>query len=591
MLMANQHDTYNQAGPLRWIASHVFRYKVYSLLFLICAILAQVFAGFIPVVIGWVFTEAQMSNPAPAVIVQSIGIAALMIMMKFAADMATNFAIEIIAQRVKRDARDELYQNLLAKQQSFHNRQQVGDLMARAINDARLIDYMLSPGVAFAFTALMALLIPILFISFFRIDLLLAPLIFLLLFGLTIRSYIRKLLPVTVDLRQQFSQLNAGITETIAGINVVKWSAQEQSEVAKFIQNANRYCTTLIRRGRAQALYLPTLCLGVAMAIGAIHALYLMANHQITLGNAITYLGWLGLFHFPTTISESSILVIQEGYVGATRMLNLIKEEMATLDDQAGQARVMQGRVIFENVCFAYDQKPTLQNISFQAEAGQTIAIVGPTGSGKTTLTKLINRTYTPCSGKITIDGLDVQAWSLKALRSQIGKVEQDVFLFSKSIAANIAFGSDKAVNAAMLETVARQAQAHAFIQELPDGYETVLSEGGATLSGGQRQRLVIARALMTDPKILILDDATSAVDSDTEEKIQRAIQTVMQGRTTFLITHRLSQIRQADKILVMVHGTVIDQGTHEELIGRCGFYRRIYSRTEEKLDEQMADS
>jgi ATP-binding cassette subfamily B protein len=220
-----------------------------------------------------------------------------------------------------------------------------------------------------------------------------------------------------------------------------------------------------------------------------------------------------------------------------------------------------------------------LKAISFTARPGETIAVVGQTGAGKSTLTKLVNRTYDVIDGQVRIDGVAVSNWSLQSLRSQISTIEQDIFLFSRTIAENISFGAADNPTRAQIEQAAREAQAHDFIMALPEGYDTVIGERGVTLSGGQRQRIAIARAFMTNPRILILDDSTSAIDSATEDQIQRAMRRILQGRTTLLITHRLSQIRWADRILVLRRGELIDQGTHDELIQRSDAYRHIFAR------------
>src|SRR5579884_3796757 len=215
----------------------------------------------------------------------------------------------------------------------------------------------------------------------------------------------------------------------------------------------------------------------------------------------------------------------------------------------------MVGEIVFENVTFSYGEMSVLKNVSFRAAPGQTIAIVGQTGAGKSTLTKLVNRIYDVDGGRILVDGVDVRDWSLDALRSQVSTIEQDIFLFSRSVAENIAFGLGQKATRDAIEAAARDAQAHGFIEGFKDGYDTEIGERGVTLSGGQRQRLAIARALLTDPRILVLDDSTSAIDSATEDEIQKAIQRLQEGRTTFLITHRLSQIRWADRILVLRRG------------------------------------
>jgi ATP-binding cassette subfamily B protein len=238
----------------------------------------------------------------------------------------------------------------------------------------------------------------------------------------------------------------------------------------------------------------------------------------------------------------------------------------------------VRGEVKFENVSFGYNGAMVLKGVSFTAQPGETIAIVGQTGSGKTTLTRLINRIFDVSEGRVLVDGVDVRDWSLESLRSQISAIEQDPFLFSRTIRENIAFGQPDATPE-LIEEAAEAAQARQFVDEFKDSYETEIGERGVTLSGGQRQRIAIARAFLTDPRILILDDSTSAIDSATEDQIQRAMRRISSERTTFLITHRLSQIRWADRILVLRRGELVDQGTHEELLERSPDYCRIFAR------------
>jgi len=286
---------------------------------------------------------------------------------------------------------------------------------------------------------------------------------------------------------------------------------------------------------------------------------------------------------FPAFISIFTFSLVQLGIAGAKRILELMAEKTELDENKAGFAATLKGEIVFDNVTFRLgddsDGPPVLRNVSFRAAPGETIAIVGQTGSGKTTLTKLVNRTYDVDEGRILIDGVDVRDWNLDSLRSQISHIEQDIFLFSRPVDENIAFGLGQNSNPAAIEAAAKAAQAHDFITGFANGYKTVIGERGVTLSGGQRQRLAIARALLTDPRILILDDSTSAVDSATEDQIQRAIKRVLEGRTTLLITHRLSQIRRADKILVLYNSEIIDQGSHKELMKRCDLYRRIFAR------------
>ncbi len=294
-------------------------------------------------------------------------------------------------------------------------------------------------------------------------------------------------------------------------------------------------------------------------------------------------MGLMGVLRFPAFISIFTFSLVQLGLSGAERILELMDEETELDENKIGHAAAMRGEIQFENVTFRMGAPagamPILSKVSFRAQPGEVIAVVGQTGSGKSMLTKLVNRIYDVDEGRILIDGIDVRDWQMESLRSQISSIEQEVFLFSRTIGQNIAFGVSQRVDQETIEEAARAAQAHEFIQGFRDGYETEIGERGVTLSGGQRQRIAIARALLTDPRILILDDSTSAIDSATEDKIQRAIDKVMEGRTTLLITHRLAQIRRADRILVLQNGEIADQGSHEELMARCALYQRIFAR------------
>jgi ATP-binding cassette subfamily B protein len=570
---------YNRSGPVRWIISHLMRYPLFPLATILAATLNNGFYSYIQIFVGRAFdliaTPGWSTDQLLALGLSVMGSACG----QGLTGLARNYSIEFLAQRVERDARDELYGSLLGKSQTFHGRQRIGDIMARATNDVRALNLMFSPGLMLIIDSLMALIVPIALIGRLDWRLLLVPSIFSILLAVTVADYNRRLKPVSMAQREQFGKMNAGLAEAIAGIEIVKANVQERYEWQKFTHNARLFRDYFVQQGEIQARYLPMLMFILAWAGGFLHVMLLWRTGNLSLGQAVTFMGLLNALRFPTFISIFSFNLVQLGVASAERILELINTETELDENEAGIARPIRGEVIFENVNFGYDgHKPVLKNISFTARPGETIAIVGETGSGKTTLTQLINRIFDADSGRVLVDGVDARDWSLESLRSQISTIEQDVFLFSRTLAENIAFGCADASQEA-IEQAAREAQAHEFVTNFSDGYDTEVGERGVTLSGGQRQRIAIARAFLTDPRILILDDSTSAIDSATEDQIQRAMRRISRQRTTFLITHRLSQIRWADRILVLRRGELVDQGTHEELLERSSDYQRIFAR------------
>jgi ATP-binding cassette subfamily B protein len=578
--VADAH-TYDNRSPLRWIMSHVLRYPWLPLAALFGGTVSNLLYSLGPVLVGQGFDLIT----TPGVTAEEIGTLALYILAAFLGvglfGLVSSYAFETLAQRVERDARQELYISLLSKSQTFHNRQRVGDIMARATNDVNQCNLMINPGTGLIFDAAMSIVSVVLFVALLRVELLLVPLLFLLVFYFALRRYMGELAPVAVALRGQFGKMNAGLTEAVAGIEVVKAYAQEIRERTRFMGDARAYRDLFVRQGRIQGRYLPLLLFGIAYGLAFGHALLLYRQGMLSLGDVVGFMGLMNVLRFPTFISIFSFALVQLGFAGAERILETLNTETELDENVGGVSRAVQGELVFENVSFGYGNEPVLKNISFRANPGETIAIVGQTGSGKTTLTQLVNRTYDVSSGCILVDGVDVREWSMQSLRSQISTIEQDIFLFSRTIAENIGFGASGQATRAQVEQAAHEAQAHDFIMQFPQGYDTMVGERGVTLSGGQRQRVAIARAFLTDPRILILDDSTSAIDSATEDQIQRAMRRILQGRTTLLITHRISQIRWADRILVLRQGELVAQGTHDELMAQSDAYRRIFARYE----------
>jgi ATP-binding cassette subfamily B protein len=569
---------YNRSGPVAWIVSHALRYPLLPLGMALVTVLNNFVFSYIQILIGRAFDLITSTSWSAATL---LGLALSVVgaaIVQGLSGLARNYSVEFLAQRIERDARDELYVSLLGKSQTFHGRQRIGDIMARATNDVRMLNFMFSPGLMLIMDSVMAVVVTVIFVARLNLQLLLVPLVFLALLAITLTDYNRRLNPVSIAMREQFGTMNAGLAEAIAGIEVVKGNVRERYEWDKFTQNARLYRDYFVKQGQIQARYLPALMFSLAWAAGFLHALLVWRAGAISLGEAVAFIGLLGTLRFPTFISIFTFNLVQLGVASAKRILELINTETELDENEAGIARPIRGEVVFDGVSFSYDGKPVLKNVSFTTRPGETVAIVGQTGSGKTTLTRLINRIFDADGGRVLVDDVDVRDWSLESLRSQISTIEQDVFLFSRTLAENIAFGCADA-GQADIERAAGEAQAHEFIAGFADGYQTEVGERGVTLSGGQRQRIAIARAFLTDPRILILDDSTSAIDSATEDQIQRAMRRISRQRTTFLITHRLSQIRWADRILVLRRGELVDQGTHEELMERSLDYRKIFAR------------
>lgn len=579
----------DRSSPVRWIGWHLTRYKLLLTAAVGGMITQNIMGSLIPILVGAAFT-AVLDTPPDGDRLALIAAAVLgIVIVRGLIDLGAALATENLAQRFTRDARDEIYVSLLGKSQTFHNRQQVGDLMARTANDVRQLGMMVNPGVALIVDSFTALIVPIVTIGLLDPKLLPPPVIFTICFLISLRFYMRRLTPASMAMRANFGKLNSGLAEAVTGIEVVKSTAQEEQEDAKFEVNASAFRDAFVQQGMEQARYLPPLLLGATIASSLLLGVYYYSQDALSIGQLVTYLGLVSLLRFPTFISIFTFSLVQIGLVSSKRILDILNDESDLDSNLAGYEGKMTGDVRFENVTFSYGGEPVLKNVSFHAAAGETVAIVGETGSGKSTLTKLINRIYDVDSGQVLVDGIDVREWNLDSLRSQISSIEQDIVLFSRPVVENIGFSMGQDVDLATIEAAARDAQADGFIRELPNGYETVIGERGVTLSGGQRQRIAIARALITDPAILIVDDSTSAIDSQTEDEIQRAIRRVLEGRTTLLITHRLSQIRWADKVVVLRKGEVVDVGTHDELLERCGLYRRIFARYDVALEGEKA--
>jgi ATP-binding cassette subfamily B protein len=574
----------DRRSPARWLLSHALRYKIYILGVIIGAFGNGIGAGLVAIYIGRGFEVMTTSGD-----LRQLGLVAVSLivsqLVRGVLMLGRNFSSEIIGQRVERDTRDELYLSLVGKSMSFHDNQVTGDLMARATNDVREINLMFNPGLNLVVGSIFFMIAPFILVPSIAPQLLITPTIYVLVYGFLLRRYLLDLRPATEAVRREFGQLNATLAEAVDGIETVKGAAQEDKEIGRFDQVLASWRAAFVWQGDVEAKFFPLLLLGLLYAAGLFQSLVLYQQGVIDIGGVVAFNSMLIMFQFPTFAAQFAYSFVSAGLSSAQRVLEVINTETELDQNVGGFSGSMDGSIRFENVSFSYNgtgwgTSASLDHVNFEVKPGRTVAIVGQTGSGKSTIIKLLNRTYDATEGQVVVGQHDVRDWNLEALRRQVSIIEQDVYLFSRTIAENIAFGCPEATQAE-IEEAAKAAQAHEFITSFKDGYDTVVGERGARLSGGQRQRLALARAFLTNPQILILDDSTSAIDSATEDRIQRAIERAARGRTTLLITHRLSQIRWADLIVVLRQGRVAIVGTHETLLAESEAYRTIFARYE----------
>lgn len=566
----------------RWIASHASEHLWVVGMTFAGAFGNAALAAAVPVLLGQAFDLVLGGQGIQEGLIRLAVLLVITQVVRGVLQLGRNFGADLLGQRLEREIREELYLSLLGKSMTFHNLQPVGDTMARATNDVREIGLMFNPGFNLVIGSANFMLLPLIVAPSYHPSLILVPAAFTVAYILALRQYLGELRPVSERVRKSFGEMNAHLSEAIDGIEVVKGHAQESQEVERFTSHAEQFREAFVRQGDIEARYLPLLLLGLAEAAGFLHAYLLFRGGAISIGDMVAFTGLIQLLSFPTFISLFAYSQVSLGLAGARRILELIRRQTQLDRNPAGHRAELRGEIEFRNVSFSYESDDlALHDVSFTLRPGQTLAVVGQTGAGKSTFAKLVNRIYDADGGAVLVDGVDVREWNLASLRSQISIIEQDVFLFSRSIRDNIAFGKPDATDEQVVEA-AKQAQADAFIQEFANGYDTVVGERGVTLSGGQRQRVALARAFLTDPRILILDDSTSSIDSATEDEIQRAIFRAAEGRTTVIITHRLSQIRWADTILVLRNGRVEAAGSHEDLMESSRAYRQIFARMEE---------
>ena len=504
-----------------------------------------------------------------------------------------NYLAESISQEVSYDIRNMLYDHVQHMSFGFHDRHHTGALMSRAITDVDNIRMFIQMGLVRSpyFAVLLVAVVVILFVKDWQLGLVSASFMPVLVIYSGVIN--RKMRRVWLRVQEKMADMSTVLQENFTGIRVVKAFAAEPHEEAKFDERNRQVAEYYVQAERMRASSTSFMLFTFLMAVGLIMFFggQRVMNGQMTLGELTEYIFYLQIMQMPVRMAGWLINSYARAASAGQRLFEILDAESPV--QEAPNARSLdrpRGHVRFENVTFSYDHtRRVLRGIDLEAKPGQVIALLGAPGSGKSSIVNLLPRFYDVTGGRVTIDGNDIRNVSLKSLRQNIGIVQQDVFLFTTSMRENIAYGN---VEASLDEVVnaAKVAQIHDHIESLPDGYETPVGERGATLSGGQRQRMSIARAVLMDPPVLILDDSTSSVDAQTEDMIRRAMESVMEGRTTFVIAHRLSTVHRADKILVMRDGIIAEQGTHQELLEMEGLYREIYELQLRPQEEVMRE-
>ena len=501
--------------------------------------------------------------------------------------------------KIEQDMRQEFFDTIQLKPLSYHDNIRTGNLLALATNDVRVINTMVAHGSFFIYPFIQIFISLYLMIEFLDYRLALFSLPFIILYFYYILDYRRRLSPYVTNRMIKYSNLAVVLQDSISGASVVRAFNAEKLERKKFGLSVLAFKNNWIGENKVQSKYYALLILHVLIgSILFVSSIFVYQN-TLSVGELVAANILLIALIEPTRMIHWSANDMMSGFAAASRLYTALSkgESESDFDTTLEWSKKFKGKIEFKNVTFTHENefknlRPTLSNLNFSIEPFQRVALVGPTGCGKSTLAKLILSLYDPQEGSILLDDVDIKNYPLETLRTHIGYIEQEVYLYPRTIKENIKFGRPEASNEEMIKA-AKLAQVDDFVRERPRGYETIVGERGIRLSGGQKQRIAIARAFLTDPPILIFDDSVSAVDSETEEKIGRAMENVLKNRTTIIITHRLHTIRTSDKIIVLKHGKIVAEGNHSELLHSSEDYRRIFGKrlTQHNLKTEKQES
>jgi ABC-type multidrug transport system fused ATPase/permease subunit len=502
-------------------------------------------------------------------------------------EIGDNYIRHALGEKFIFDLRIRLYAYLQKMSLSFFERTSTGELMSRVTNDLSALEHFVTHGSALTAVDLIRLVggSIILFVLDWRLALLV--LIPVPILAISLRHYNTKIRPVYRSVRASLGDINAKLQDNLSGIRVIQSFAQEEMERQRFATESERYYRARVKGIRYWSIFFPAIrflgAMGsvVVLGVGAV----MVVKGEFSLGTLVAFLTYTTSFYEPINRLAEVDNIFQEAIAAGERFFEILDETTEVRDaPDAINLPMIQGKMVFDEVAFRYGTgDKVLHDISFDMAPGEMVALVGPSGAGKTSIANLICRFYDPSQGKITIDGHDLRHIKLTSLRQQVAVVLQDSFLFNSSVVENILYGKPDATRDELIQA-AKAANAHEFIMELAEGYNTKIGERGVKLSGGQKQRLALARTILADPRIIILDEATSSVDAETEFLIKRALERVLEGRTSLIIAHRLSTVRNADKIIVLDQGLIVETGKHEELLKHGGLYNQLYQRQMETV-------
>ena len=496
-----------------------------------------------------------------------------------------------ISREIEFDLRNDLFRHLEKQDSGFYQRYRTGDIMARLTNDLNAVRMLLGPAIMYSANTLMFTVGALFFLLHINPYLTLVAFAPAPVASILVQYLGRRIHDRFERIQASFSEISSQAQENYSGARVVRAFAREESQIGLFERLNRQYISRALRLVQLMGMLWPTLefILGVSMIITLMAGGHLVIQHRITVGQFVAFNTYMILLIWPIIAVGWVVNIFQRGTASVTRIDELLRQEPA-IDDSAAdpaiaQDAVLQGEIEFRNLDFSYGDTPVLHNVSLHIPAGSSLAIVGPTGSGKTTIVNLISRLYEAPEGSLLIDGRPVREYPLAVLRHNIGMVPQETFLFSDTLRENLGFGAPQADVGELLEA-AEAAHVRKEFEEFPQGFETMVGERGVTLSGGQKQRTAIARALLRRPAILILDDALASVDTYTEERILGGLRSYTAASTTLLISHRVSTVRHADQIAVLRHGRVVELGKHEELLELDGYYASLYQK--QQLEEEL---